>query len=171
MSLEDDVRKLASDMKRALQWSRGASLDNQVLRTNGIGGQVQGSNLILGDNDGLVQAYTPAAVGLTTPVYGTRVGYYLQIGKMLLTWGYLDITSWAGQTGLILVTAPIAYAGYGNNGVGTYYRNGGSSNQGTRMVNFDSGVNLRFGNADSSYFASWEASARVILNWQIAYIA
>jgi hypothetical protein len=115
-------------------------------------------------------AYTPVAVGLTTPVYATQTGYWAKIGTIVICWGRLDITSWAGQTGYIRTTLPVNASITTTLGQGQYYRSGGSAVNPISNSNILNATTLGFGKNDASDDINWEASARVVLSWSIMYM-
>lgn len=122
-------------------------------------------------------AYTPAAIGLTTPVYNNQWGYYARVGKVVICWGQLDINSWAGQAGYIRVTLPVtpayvAAAASSTIGVMTYFRAAGSTQDGSNAAMFTTADSyLGMTNITAGDMVSWEATSRVVLTWQITYIA
>lgn len=117
-------------------------------------------------------AYTPVAVGLTTPVYAGQTGYYTQIGKLVFCWGLLSITSWAGQTGKIQISLPVTMdAVMAALGTCSYYRAGASTNDGTNLaVKFDT-THFTMLDVTGGATCDWEGTAAVIFEWALIYAA
>lgn len=115
---------------------------------------------------------TPTVNGLTTPVYNSQVARFSNMGNGSLFYAArIDITSWAGQTGFIrfVLPADAVYIAGGNYGVGSYYRNGTSAQQGTHALIPLSATELGMATNDAASAVSWEASARVVITCSITY--
>lgn len=114
--------------------------------------------------------YTPTAVGLTSPVYGSRMGKFLIRGKFCLFAYQMGISSWSGQSGYISIHPPIVPVGtIVVSGIGSYYRSGGSVYDGAvRLDIYNNEIVLGY-NTDASENVSWEASSFVNLQGQIDY--
>lgn len=107
--------------------------------------------------------YTPVAYGLTTPSYTIQTGQFCIVGRAVKVKIYLDIQSWAAQTGYIRVTLPTTQYNSYLFGTGSYYRAGGSTNAGIICTIVVTGYYGAFFNADASDAANWEASSRVVI--------
>ncbi|HZW02867.1 MAG TPA: hypothetical protein VFF68_03000 [Anaerolineaceae bacterium] len=115
--------------------------------------------------------FTPAPLGLTTPtIAGAFCSFSVQNG-LVSCWGRLDITSWAGQTGYIRWTLPLNIMTEIDDyivGMASYYRQGGSTEDGSKLAKVSGNQILMFNDAGSDNVL-WEASARVILSWMAVY--
>lgn len=105
-------------------------------------------------------AYTPDPLGLTSPVINARSGYYWFAGGICRVRFVMDIQSWSGQTGYILASLPFAPQAINLAGVATYFRTGGSTEQGTHGSYLYSGA-CAMENSGVNNLISWEASARI----------
>lgn len=106
--------------------------------------------------------------GLTTPSYNSQAGKVQVLGRTLKFDGRVDINSWAGQTGYIKVVIPFAVthnAGTGR-GVGSYYRTGTSTQQGTHQLSTLSTTTFGFVNNAAGDTIAWESTARVVFQFQ-----
>jgi len=106
--------------------------------------------------------------GLTTPSYNSQAGRIQVLGRMLKFDGRVDINSWAGQTGYIKIVIPFAVthvAGTGR-GVGSYYRTGTSTQQGTHQLSTLTSTTFGLVNNAADDTIAWEASARVVFQFQ-----
>lgn len=111
---------------------------------------------------------TITSEGLTTPSYNSQAGKVQVIGRTLKFDGRLDINSWAGQTGYIKIVIPFAVTnvpGTGR-GVGSYYRTGTSTQQGTHQLSTLSTTTFGLVNNAADDTIAWEASARVVFQFQ-----
>lgn len=116
-------------------------------------------------------AYTITVVGLTNPVYAVQTGYFSISGRTVTCRGRLDITSWGSQSGYILIEPPTPATGFGM-GVGSmsYYRVGGSAQDGTNNAVISTGNNLGMTSQDGGSTIGWEASARVLIIFSATYM-
>jgi hypothetical protein len=114
-------------------------------------------------------AWTPTVTGLTTPVYAAQTGYYAQVGSIIYCWGRLDITSWAGQSGAIRINLPVSTIYTLAAGEVGYFRTGSSTQEGSKQAVITTGPCIYMMTNDQSNAVNWEASARVVLQWSIAY--
>lgn len=119
-------------------------------------------------------ASVPWVAGLTTPVVtanGLKAGYSNLGGGVISYSARIGLTSWAGQTGSIIfyLVTPTTFKDYRSWGLGTYYRTGTSTQQGTHALQFLDAYTMSMVDNAAANPIPWEATAAVVLTFQIIY--
>ena len=119
-------------------------------------------------------ASVPWVLGLTTPVVtagGLKAGFSNLGGGVISYSARIGLTSWAAQTSFIIFyfVTPTTWRDYRSWGLATYYRTGTSTQQGTTACQFLDAYTFTLVDKAAANPIPWEASAAVVLTFQIIY--
>lgn len=118
-------------------------------------------------------ADTPTVSGLTSPNYSVQQGRLAIRGRFVTYRYYVALGTWAGQSGAITINAPLNCSASVPEpvGIGSYYRDVGSGEDGAVVIYMNLGTNdIILLNSTAAGPINWEAStASTAFRGEISY--